>query len=140
VSRRQNWNLRRNVLQELTILFPDNISIIRLRGRGSRYVVDSDKQVQVSVYLCRRFLTQSGEPRWKLHASANERDNIALLCFVDANTEHVVSYHLVPPIGRTTWKEKVLRDDDSWLATGVRLEHLSRFYENIKAVSNLARA
>jgi DNA invertase Pin-like site-specific DNA recombinase len=136
MSRLRNWNLRKYVLRELTLLFPESISITRLGGRGRRCVVKSDKQLRVSVYLCRRFLTKSGEPRWKLCVAATERDNIALLCLLDANAEQVVSYYLVPPIGRTTWKEKDLRDGDSWLASGVRLEHLSLFYENIKAISN----
>jgi|HubBroStandDraft_1064217.scaffolds.fasta_scaffold13600_2 DNA invertase Pin-like site-specific DNA recombinase len=135
LSRQRNWNLRQNVLRELTILFPDTIRIARSGGRGGRHFVESDKQLRVSVYLCRRFLTPSGEPRWKLDVSANERDNIALLCLLDANAEKVVSYHLVSPIGRTTWKEKDLRDGDPWLASGVRLEHLSQFYENIPLAS-----
>jgi DNA invertase Pin-like site-specific DNA recombinase len=139
LSNRRSWNLRKNVLRELTILFPHSISVVRLVGRGGRCFLESDRQLRVSIYLCRRFLTQSGEPRWKLHVSANERDNVALLCLLDQNAEKVVSYYLVSPIGRTTWKEKGLRDGDPWLAFGVKFEHLSRFYENVEALSNRLR-
>jgi DNA invertase Pin-like site-specific DNA recombinase len=136
MSRRRNWELRQSVLRNLTRLFPDNISIIKLSGRGRRHVAESDKQLQVSVYLCPRFLTKSGEPRWKLNISTEERDNVALLCLLDAKAEQVFSYHLISPIGHTAWSEKHLRDGDSWLGPGSKLEGLSQFYEKLKTTSN----
>jgi DNA invertase Pin-like site-specific DNA recombinase len=126
MSRRRTWILRNHLFQEFVTLF-SGAKVVQL-FKHHRRVLEIGHERYVSLYLCRRSLSKSGDPRWLLSLASEETNNVALICCLDARDEGVSSYHLVPAFGPQTWEHKHLRADDPWLGRGLRISGLSEIY------------
>ena len=119
--------VRNSLLEKVQQLFPEHVKIIR-PSRSGRKVLEVDSRFLVSVYICRQFLRTSGMRRWMLKAVPHERQNIAMICPVDLDSEEIGGYYIRPPIGNSLRKQRYLHEDDPWLRAGRKLKDLGEFY------------
>jgi hypothetical protein len=131
MNRQRSWALRKNLFQELVTLFSGAAKVVQL-SRHRRRVLEIGRERFVSIYLCRRFLSQGGNERWLLSLAPQEANNVALICCLDARAETVLSCHLVPALGPQTWEQRNLRTNDPWLGRGVKLNHLFEVHERLR--------
>jgi DNA invertase Pin-like site-specific DNA recombinase len=131
MNRRRSWALRKNLFQELVTLSSGVAKVVQL-SKHRRRVLEIGRERFVSIYLCRRFLSQVGNERWLLSLAPEEVNNVALICCLDARAETVLSYHLIPALGPQTWEQRNLRTNDPWLGRGVRIDQLSEIHERLR--------
>jgi DNA invertase Pin-like site-specific DNA recombinase len=131
MNRKRTWTLRKNLLQEFVSLSSDTAKVVQL-SRHRRRVLEIGRERFVSIYLCRRFLSKDGSPRWLLSLAPEEANNVALICCLDESGDKVLSYHLVPALGPQTWEQRSLRTDDPWFQRGVEIKQLSEVHERLR--------
>jgi DNA invertase Pin-like site-specific DNA recombinase len=131
LNRQRAWTLRKDLMRELARLSSDTAKIVQL-GRYRRRVLEIDKDCYISLYLCRRFLSKGGHPRWELRISPEEIKNDALICCLSSKAEKIVSFHLIPALTKQTWNCKTLRKDDPWFARGIKIKQLSEVFERLR--------
>jgi len=131
MKRQRTWTLRNNLFQELVTLSSGEAKVVQL-SEHRRRVLEIGRGRFVSIYLCRRFLSQGGNARWLLNLAPQEVNNVALICCLDASGEGVLSYHLVPALGPQTWEQRNLRTNDPWLGRGVKINQLAELHERLR--------
>jgi DNA invertase Pin-like site-specific DNA recombinase/DNA-binding winged helix-turn-helix (wHTH) protein len=136
-TQRQIRLLRVDLYTRLKQLFCDRVRFISLPGQQFRQMVEIDRRIRVSIYLCRPIRnTSAGEPGWLLSVRAPERDLPALLCTVDQSVSKLLNFYLVSPIGDAIPRYKILRESQPWLAGGRKLGELDDFCDIAKEVAS----
>jgi hypothetical protein len=120
--------LRYELYARLTELFPDRVRLIRLYSQPrALQIVEIDRSVRVSVYLCRAAKnTRAGVPGWLMRIRAQEKDLLALVCTMDASFSTLLSFHLFPPLPAHFLTERMVRED-TWFPASQKLKDLDGF-------------
>jgi DNA invertase Pin-like site-specific DNA recombinase len=124
--------VRNDVFEKVEQLFPGHVRIVR-PSRYARKVLEIDSKFSVSVYICRQFVRPSGPVRWMLKAVSHERQNIALICMVDLDSEKIVGCHVRRPLGKS-FNRRAIHENDPWLLAGKKLNDLTEFYAAITPI------
>jgi DNA invertase Pin-like site-specific DNA recombinase len=132
--RDQNEKLRARLLGQIQKLFPDDISVFRIRNKR-RLILRLDNGLSVSVVLCRSLKRASGEIGWKLYPTRTEREYITLLCRLTPNNNDFLDFYLFPFIEKRSWY--AFTSKDSWFRTGKRLIRLHDLCREAKLTSML---
>ncbi len=120
------------LVQELTGLFPDRVSVFRPK-LTMRPLLVIDGSADVAISVCRPRTPLRGVPRWLFSVGTGRCDRPILLCLPDPVRRELLSFYLMPTLARPTWKYKNLRQPcDPWLAQGVRLDGLASFFAAAK--------
>jgi DNA invertase Pin-like site-specific DNA recombinase len=138
MNRQRAWTLRKDLLKELVKLSFESAKVVQL-ARHRRRVLEIGQDRYISVYLCRRFLSK-GNVRWKLEIAPEEINNDALICYLNAKAEKIVSYHLVGALKEQTFECKDLRKNDPWLAVrGVKIRELAEVFDRLRDDKRFSR-
>jgi DNA invertase Pin-like site-specific DNA recombinase len=123
--------LRRNLVEKLRTMFPDNIEITHQRLR-TRSILRVDNKFYVAVLLCRKVKDTSRYPtHWDIRPNPSEYGYITLLCRLNADNDAILSYHLFPVVDLEYHRS---RERDPWLETGTRLKNLNEFYQLVRTI------
>jgi DNA invertase Pin-like site-specific DNA recombinase len=128
---RRSIRLRRDLIDRIKALFPNDVAISRLPNR-KRSVLLIDGQLIVSVLFCSPIRRQ-GKLFWLVNPNPAERSNITLLCPVKRNHERVLAYFIFPRLDGFT--SHCMIRNDPFLRDASRLRELSDFYITVKKVS-----
>jgi DNA invertase Pin-like site-specific DNA recombinase/DNA-binding winged helix-turn-helix (wHTH) protein len=120
--------LRYELYARLTKLFPDRVRMIRLYSQPrALQIVEIDRSVRVSVYLCRAAKnTRAGIPGWLMRIRPQEKDSLALVCTMDASFSTLLSFYLFPPLPAHFLTERMVRED-TWFPAAQKLKGLDDF-------------
>lgn len=122
--------LRMQLVDDLVTMFPH--SLTASRGPAGRPFLRLDDGCTVSVLACKTVLTPRGNLRWYLIPFRNERENVTLVCRLNAQNTAFHSLFLFPRIDIQTYHR--LKENDPWWAGGERLNDLSCFYTIVNDV------
>jgi DNA invertase Pin-like site-specific DNA recombinase len=125
----RSLKLRKDVAESIKRMFPTHVDVSELRSGNhwKRVLLLVDHAFVVSILLCRP-QHRRGKVCWKWEIKDAEKDNVTLLCKVNASRDHVLEYHLVPnmrPYQRTYFT-------DSRFNHSVHLKSLAEFYQQVK--------
>jgi DNA invertase Pin-like site-specific DNA recombinase len=125
---KRSMRLRRELIEELRVLFPAHIVVTQL-GIRTRSILLVDDTFLVSVLLC-GIGSEKGVPRyWEVDPPPAERDFIALLCALNSKHDGVLDYYLFPKLDM--WKSHRLRRSDPLEGSTVKLTRLADFYATV---------
>jgi DNA invertase Pin-like site-specific DNA recombinase len=127
---KQSICLRRELVDKIKALFPDNVVISRLSA-GKRSMLLVDGQFMVSILFCSPILKR-GKFFWLVEPSPSEKSYVTLLCPVKRSHERVLRYFVFQRLDE--FKTHLMVRNDPFLRRAVRLRHLSEFYETVKEV------
>jgi DNA invertase Pin-like site-specific DNA recombinase len=122
--------LRRELIEMIRTLFPDNIVISRLTDRR-RSVLLIDRQFIVSVLFCSP-MRRRGKYVWIVEPNSAESSYITLLCPVKRSHERVLGYFVFPHLDG--FRTHFMFRNDPFLRAAVRLRDLSEFYATVTTV------
>jgi DNA invertase Pin-like site-specific DNA recombinase len=122
--------LRRELVERITALFPDNVVISRLSS-GQRSMLLVDGQCIVSILFCSPILRR-GKFFWLVEPNPPEKNYVTLLCPVKRSHERALGYFVFPRLDG--FKTHCMVRNDPFLLNAVRLHNLSEFYETVKKV------
>ena len=122
--------LRRELVEMIRTLFPDNVVISRLPDRR-RSVLLIDGQFIVSVLFCSP-IRRRGKYVWIVEPNSAESGYITLLCPVKRSHERVLGYFVYPHLDG--FKTHFMFRNDPFLRAAVRLRDLSEFYATVRTV------
>jgi hypothetical protein len=126
-------DLHFQLIQKLRAGFPNQVRVRRQRARA---VIELNSS-KISVYLCRQFLTKGGRKRWMFRIREKERQNLAFICPTSAGFAKILAFYVLPPVGNTVRRFKVLRVDDPWLLSrGRKLTTLAEFDSAVNQIVN----
>ena len=131
-TNKRTRRLRDELIEKLLKMFPGNLSIFRFSD-SRRVNIYMDGYLPISVLLCRTVRTPLGNIRWQLVPAEMERENVTLLCRLNAENDGFHSLYVLSSIGRPSHCR--LRENDPWLSLGVRLENLEQFYDATKRIA-----
>ena len=125
---RRSTRFRRELIEELRVLFPEHIAVTQL-GIRTRSMLLVDNTFLVSVLLCRTG-SKKGVPRyWEVYPPPAERDYIALVCTMNQKHDGALDYYLFPKMDM--WKSHRLRRNDPLEGSTVKLNRLADFYATV---------
>jgi DNA invertase Pin-like site-specific DNA recombinase len=127
-------HLRRDLIEMIRTLFPDNVVISRLPDRR-RSVLLIDRQFIVSVLFCSP-IRRRGKYVWLVEPNSAESRYITLLCPVKRSHERVLGYFVFPHLDG--FRTHFMFRNDPFLRVAVRLRDLSEFYATVKTVRDQA--
>lgn len=118
---------RSQLLQEIVSLFPQDVQIHK-PADGSLRQLMLRGTMKVCVVLCRHF-QPSVDPasRWIVRTSPGRLDGLCLVCRLTPDGEGFHDFHLLPRTPEQHYFR--IRQESSWLATGVKLHHLQEFLQ-----------
>jgi DNA invertase Pin-like site-specific DNA recombinase len=122
--------LRRELIEMIRALFPDNVVISRLPDRR-RSVLLIDGKFMVSVLFCSP-IRRRGKYVWIVEPNPAENGYITLLCPVKLSHERVLGYFVYPRLDG--FKTHFMFRNDPFLRAAVRLRDLSEFYATVRSV------
>jgi hypothetical protein len=122
--------LRRELIEMIRTLFPNNVVISRLPDRR-RSVLLIDRQFIVSVLFCSP-IRRRGKYIWIVEPNSAESSYITLLCPVKRSHERVLGYFVFPHLDG--FRTHFMFRNDPFLRAAVRLRDLSEFYATVKTV------
>jgi DNA-binding winged helix-turn-helix (wHTH) protein len=131
--------LREKLISSLKKFFPGNLRVIRLSGEFRRYVLQFDLRTIVAIDFCRPLKRKvEGEYRWLFKVHEPERPYSHLVCTVDPTLTSLLNCYLMSGLSiERQRKVKILKPNDTWFSTGIKVDRLSDLY---RAVGTLARA
>ena len=122
--RRRTQALREELVAQIEVLFPSEVSVVRRGGRWrSRLRLRSG--LTVSVLVARSIKAWKETVRWQIDPVKRERKHVTLLARLDEENLCFLDYHVLPSIDRP--RRFHIRRTDTWLDGGMRLEDLSAF-------------
>ena len=116
--------LRRELIEMIRSLFPNNIVVLRLPHRR-RSVLLIDGQFMVSVLFCSPILRR-GKYVWIVEPNSAESGYITLLCPVKRSHERALGYFVFPHLNG--FKTHFLFRNDPFLNAALKLNDISEFY------------
>lgn len=128
--------IRMHLVDDLVTMFPH--SLTASRGPTGRPILHLDDGCTVSVLVCKTVLTPKGNLRWYLIPFRNERENVTLVCRLNAQNTAFDSLFLFPRIDIQTYHR--LKENDSWWDGGEQLNDLSSFCAILNAVRYAGRS
>jgi hypothetical protein len=125
----RSLKLRKDVAISISRLFPDHVNVTEIRSGNywKRVILQIDESYSVSILLCRT-QNRRGGLCWKWGVKKAEKNNITLLCKINASHDEVTEYYLTPDMN--PYKRKFF--NDSRFNHAVRLSELSEFYRQVK--------
>ena len=131
IHKKQLRNLRRDLMENLVKLFPDEVSI-QTRGPNRRNCLRLINGTRVTVRTCRRKKTKYKAPTWVLPESREKHLITFLVCVNPENTAPELMY-VLPPIANRC--QVSFSEDHSWLNRGMRLADLNSFCEAVREMA-----
>lgn len=128
---KRSIRLRRELLEKIRTLFPDNVTILRVSSRP-RAVLQIDGRLFVSVLFCSP-IRRRGKYVWLVAPNPAERGFVTLLCPVKRSHERVLGCFVFPSLDG--FKTHFMFRNDPFLGAAVRLRDLSEFYAVVKKVA-----
>ncbi len=118
-------HLKNSVMQQVQLLFPHRISLVRTGARSTRFHLQLDRQYGIYVWTACQYKTgKLGHSRWKLRRHEKEADGLALLCLLDETNEDWQFLFLLPAV-KLLDRQYCFGIDDELLSAGLRLSELS---------------
>jgi DNA invertase Pin-like site-specific DNA recombinase len=124
--------LRRELIEMIRTLFPDNVVISRLTNRR-RSVLLIDQRFIVSVLFCSP-IRRREKYVWIVEPNPAECRYVTLLCPVKRSHERVLGYFVFPHLDG--FRTHFLFRNDPFLRAAVRLRDLSEFYATVTTICN----
>jgi len=121
--------LRREIIEQIKNLFPDNVAVSHLPSSGKRSLLAIDSQFMVSVLLCGP-CRRRGRFFWIVKPHPAESSCITLLCVTKRTHERALAYFVFPRMDG--FKSHYMARNDPFLQGSVRLRHLADFYATVK--------
>lgn len=121
-TRRRNERLRQRLLSSICKLFPGEIAVRRKEPFG-RPVLCFQDGLRVVAVIVPSLKTHLGKIRWTVPALHASGSHVTLLCRCDAMGDAFQDLYLIPSVDKPGFVR--IKEDDSLLAKGKRLEHLS---------------
>lgn len=122
--------MREQLMQSLTSMFPEDLSVIRKSGRFNPMFL-IEKAVTVSVIVAAFARTRNtGSSRWRIRPGRESSNLMTLIARLDESNLAFLDFHVFLRLDRS--KEFYLRRDDSYLMSGVRLGDLQEFLVVLK--------
>ena len=125
-----------SILLALQRLFPDSVRLVSSDNRQKAFV-EVDRHLRVSILVCgrRAHPDKDGRFPWLLRISPRDRQNIALVCMLDSQWDHVVAYYLLPPITDSLRQSHAFHINDAWLTrSGQELKSLKDFADKVRTL------
>jgi DNA invertase Pin-like site-specific DNA recombinase len=124
--------LRRELIEKIEALFPNNIVISHLPDRR-RSVLLVDQRIIVSILFCSP-LRRRGKYVWIVEPNPAEREYITLVCLVKRSHERVLGYFVYPHLNG--FKTHFMSRNDPFQRAAVRLRNLAEFYTTVNMIWN----
>lgn len=116
---------RDTLLAQICAVDPSRFSTYILPGRFLRPVVLIDREISVSVLLCRSYRTDVQHAmRWSLVTRPRERGCITLICLSNEDNTGFFRFVLVPRIDFKFRQYEIKGPDDPWLRSGLELNSI----------------
>ena len=128
--------MRRDLMNRIAALFPEQVSIISKGGRW-RMRFQLRRGLMVSVLIVRSVRVWGGLIRWQVDPAQRERKLITLVARLDTRNEKFMDFHIVPNIDRRGRFTLKLRN--KWLGRGLALKNMSEFCKVVERVSVLKK-
>jgi hypothetical protein len=126
---KNTFRLHQEVIESFANRFPDDISISP--GRWPRLLVD--KQIVVSLLICRGIDQVRGKRRWRICPVPRDSANVTVVCRLDIANTAPHSFFVFPRIDLKGRHE--FGDGDSWLESGQYLEDASHLCALLRAAA-----
>lgn len=133
--RRRTRAMRDELIDQITALFPDDVTVLRRGGRW-RTILRMKSGLMVSVIVVRSVHVWKQAVRWLVDPARHEVGFVTLLARMDETNCLLMDYHVVPNIDR--FKRFRIGMADSWLKRGERLCDLRAFCEIVNRVNTSA--
>ncbi len=128
VQRKRTQQLRDEIIGFIRNTHPQNVTFFHLLGKR-RPILRIDKRFSVSVIVCPMNKTRIASPRrWTLYTIPEERQNITLLCRLNANNNGFYRFDILPPLDKPRRICYRFTDRAPFLANSRKLGGLSEFY------------
>ena len=124
--RRRTQVLREELLMKIAEMFPQQVSIVRRSGRW-RSRLRLRGRLIVSVLVARSIRVWKDTVRWQIDPVRYERKHVTLLARLDQENKFFLDYYVMPNVDRL--KRFYIRENDTWLTRGQRLQQLWYFCE-----------
>ena len=121
---RRTQSLRRDLMEQIVALFPDEVTTIQRSGRWRGGLRLRDGRV-VSVLLAASVNERKPRMTWRVEPVWHEWDQITLLARLDRGNLSFFDFHVMPSMDHRAGF--YLRVDSDWLRKGLRLGNLSDF-------------
>ncbi len=117
-TRKRTQILRRDLMEQITQLFPGEISALRPCGKN-RTLLRLRNRCLVSVLLSRAVRTWENTFAWIIDPVSSERRNITLLARINPRQDGFLDFHVLPNIDRKTRIQ--IKLESAWLQRGLPL-------------------
>ena len=124
--RRRTQALREWLVDQITAMFPGEVSIVR-RGRRWRSRLRLTRGPVVSLLVARSVRTRENTVRWRVDPVRRERKFLTLLARLDENNRAFLDFHVLPNMDRQ--KRFDISLSDPWLKRGELFSDLREFCE-----------
>ena len=128
--RRRTQALREELVSQIAVMFPDDVSIVRPGGRW-RSRLRLTNGLTVSVLVARSVRIWKAV-RWRIDPVPHERRHVTLLVRLREGNRSFLDFHLLSSLDRE--RRFDISMDDPWLNRGERLTDLRAFCEAIALV------
>ena len=122
------------LVQQIASMFPDSISVVHNPPKRRRLLL-VDRHILVSVYLCRSSKRRNGKLAWRHDPVAGEKQNITLLCTLNARNDGVKHYYLFQTLGR--FGHYKFGPGNKWLRGAKRLKSLSELCDAVREAARV---
>jgi len=116
LTRRKMADIRRSLLQQITVMFPSQVSVLQENGRHKARLLLNDGS-RVTVYLCRPHYRGDGVILWNFDTGRSDGFK-ALLCRLNPDNSTFFDFYLVTSVANAT--RLVLKADDPRLLGAIR--------------------
>ncbi len=134
--RRRTQALREELMERLAVIFPQDLSLIRRRGRW-RSRLRLRGGLNVSVLVARSVRPWINAVRWQIDPVSHDRRYVTLLARLDEENHSFFDFHLLPDVDRR--RRFRIRENDAWLDRGLLLRDVYEFLIVLRQVSAIKR-
>jgi hypothetical protein len=132
--RRRTQALREEIVNQITTLFPDEVSIVRKGARWRPRLRMKNGRI-ITVLVARSLGKETGRFIWQVDPVAHERRHVTLLALLDVNNSLVQEMYVLSRMDRQ--RRFHVTTDDDWLKRGELLKCLSQLREAVKTASRI---
>ncbi len=126
--RRQHGEIVNSVIRQIEALGAE----VRLDPQTD--LLHLNRELRVSVVLCRHVTTGTGASRWVIRLDAGLKPDITIAVRMDATNEAARDYYLLPGVDMT-WENLRVAEDNGFYLDAYRFETLDFFYSMAERIN-----
>jgi DNA invertase Pin-like site-specific DNA recombinase len=135
--RRRTRALREELMEQIRVMFPKEVAIVRRGGRW-RSTLRAWNRLTVAVQVVRSVRTWKATIRWRIDPLPKERRFVTLLARLNLKNDAVQDLYIFPALGLKNRYFVSLKD--AWLDGAERLSSLGQFCEAVERANGFRKS